>query len=242
MIISHKFKYIFVALPRTGSNAIKKELKKYYLGEEILSHHALYRDFIKIASPEEKKYKVIMGIRNPLDCTVSSYYKYLSDHRNIYGSQKFYNLGRMRKYVRYYLDGWRYRYVALENSSFDSYLLKFYKFPYSNWSILDKERVDFFLRYETLSEDFSKFLEFMGIDKVRDLPIVNRTEGRPLHFIELYSKPETIIRAKKVFAAFMKQWGYSFPKEWDGYPESKFYNALFPASNFILKIYWCYLR
>ena len=30
MIISHQYKYVFVALPRTGTTAIEKEFKELY--------------------------------------------------------------------------------------------------------------------------------------------------------------------------------------------------------------------
>ncbi len=56
MIISHKHKYLFVELPRTGSTAIYEELCQHYDGTQILFRHATYDDFLKVASEEEKKY------------------------------------------------------------------------------------------------------------------------------------------------------------------------------------------
>ena len=67
MIISHKYKYLFVELPLTASTAVSKELRENYDGESILYKHATYHEFLKIASPEEKKYFVFSGMCNPLD-------------------------------------------------------------------------------------------------------------------------------------------------------------------------------
>lgn len=52
MVISHKYEYLFVELPRTGTTAIHNELLEKYDGQGILSKHANYRDFLKIASEE----------------------------------------------------------------------------------------------------------------------------------------------------------------------------------------------
>src|SRR3989344_2092106 len=56
MIISHKYKYVFIELSRTASEAISCELCEFYAGERILWKHASYRDFEKIAGSKEKKY------------------------------------------------------------------------------------------------------------------------------------------------------------------------------------------
>ncbi len=42
MIISHKYKYLFIELPRTGTTAISKELRERYAGELIYEKHTKY--------------------------------------------------------------------------------------------------------------------------------------------------------------------------------------------------------
>ena len=54
MIISHKYKYVFVGLPLAASTAISKELCEQYDGKAILAKHSIYQDFLKIATEEEK--------------------------------------------------------------------------------------------------------------------------------------------------------------------------------------------
>ena len=56
MVISHRFKYLFIETPQTGSWAIRDELIKNYHGLPILSKHSVFSEFLEIASEEEKTY------------------------------------------------------------------------------------------------------------------------------------------------------------------------------------------
>ena len=79
MIISHQHKYIFIGLPLAASTAISKELCEKYGGKPILAKHSIYQDFLKVATKEEKSYKVLACSRNPLDISVSQYSKMMSN-------------------------------------------------------------------------------------------------------------------------------------------------------------------
>ena len=68
MIISHKYRFVFVGLPFSASSAISKELNLMYEGKARLSKHSLYQDFLKDAEAEEadeaiddKVYQVSIG-------------------------------------------------------------------------------------------------------------------------------------------------------------------------------------
>ena len=54
MIISHKYKFVFIGLPFSASSAITKDLYDKYEGEVFLRKHALYQDFIRYANEQEK--------------------------------------------------------------------------------------------------------------------------------------------------------------------------------------------
>ena len=49
MIISHKYKFLFIGLPFSASSAITKELHKEYEGKPCLRKHSLYHEFLKVA-------------------------------------------------------------------------------------------------------------------------------------------------------------------------------------------------
>ncbi len=242
MIVSHKHKYVFIALPRTASNAVSKELVECYAGEQALSHHSLYRDFLYSANESEKDYRSFIAVRNPLDSAVSAYFKYRTAHHDIYSNPKVTKVGRMRRYVRYFTDTRRYQYVTDTKASFDDFFLRFYHLPYADWSMLDREKFTHIIRYENLQDDFSRVLSGLGIDQERPLPMRNKTNKVSNGFLEMYKRPETIIRAKRVFAPFMKIWGYEFPEEWSTYKESRVSEVVFPVVAGAYGLYWKYLR
>ena len=64
MVISHENKYVFVEFPRTGSTSISRELVQCYGGKRILRKHSSYNEFLKKATPEERKYFVFSSDRN----------------------------------------------------------------------------------------------------------------------------------------------------------------------------------
>ncbi len=217
MIISHKHRFVFVQLPRTGCTAISKELIEFYEGQQILKKHSNYGHFLKKATPDEQKYFVFSGIRNPLDRTVSDYVKYVTNHLGEYTDPK--KLAHMARGRRYSLRRWyflkRFRYVQGNKATFEQYFLKFFRWPYDDWSCLDHHRFGSIIRFENLQEDFGKILERLNITPARPIPVYNKTEGKQgKSFWDYYSSPEVRDRARAVFGPFMAKWGYSFPADW----------------------------
>ena len=75
MIISHKYKFLFIGLPFSASSAITKDLHAKYEGEPYLRKHSLYHEFIKIATKKEKDYFVFAVLRNPMEIVITTYSK-----------------------------------------------------------------------------------------------------------------------------------------------------------------------
>jgi len=238
MIISHKHKYLFVELPRTGSTAISRELRQYYDGAPILHKHATYNDFLKIATAEEKKYFVFAGIRNPLDDAVSLYFKLESDHHKIWtDSLKKKRNKRLIDYVRLSM----FRFIKNRKADFPSYFKKYYKLPYNNWSELSHRGFDFLIHFENLQDDFADALRLIGIESIRPLPVVNKTDKRDKDYVSYYT-PEIIPRAKRVFGPYMNHWGYRFPPEWGDTSIPWWTQLEFEFFNLFRRFYWRYLR
>jgi hypothetical protein len=231
MIISHKHKYLFVELPRTGTTAIHDELIKHYDGEEILNKHSTYRDFLKIATEEEKKYFVFSCIRNPMDRIVSLYLK-LKNPAGQFKNPHY----RKSKSISALIFNRRLNYIHKYNPPFSEYFKKFYKMPYDDWSSLDHHRFNFLLRFENLNDDFKALLKKIGLEEVRELPIVNKTNFKN-KYLE-YFTPDTYKRACKVFGPFMSKFGYEFPPEWGSYNLTKWDFFKYNIWSSILKIYW----
>lgn len=209
MVISHRYKYVFIELPRTGSTAISKELQEFYDGERILKKHARYSEFLAQASDEEKKYFAFSGIRNPMDRTLSFYFKLKNDHKNRFSSMK-----SKKEYLKDIYFKRLYDLVQDPNVTFQDYFLKRFTLPYDDWSSLDHHRMNAIIRFENMTEDFDATLRNIGIEPVRQLPKGNATKGREEAGFESYFEPVKD-HAVKIFGPFMKQSGYEFPAEWN---------------------------
>lgn len=233
MVISHKYRYLFIELPKTGSSAIHHELIKKYEGKRILQKHSLYHHFLRVASPEEKRYFVFSTIRNPLDETVSRYFGYKMDWQLGFRNLKAAN--RRHLVSRYHER--RYSYIHENEADFPAYFRRFCRLPYSNASSLAHDRFDFILRFEHLANDFEELLQILNIAQIRPLPRENVTPGRSEDFLSYYV-PSIRERARYVFGPFMNRWGYEFPDEWGDSTVSRFAWYNFRLINLVRKIYW----
>jgi hypothetical protein len=238
MIISDKYKYVFVEYPRTGTTAVSKELCQNYYGRRILRKHSAYQEFLRIASPEEKKYFVFTSVRNPLDDAVSHYFKLRTDHRERYTDrEKVLNGKRLAEYFDVFL----FRYIQKNDVDFPTYFRKFYVIPYNTWSTISIKRYNYIMRFENLTDDFASVLKRLGIAAIRPLPQRNVTGDRKKEYWTYYT-PEIIPRARRIFGPFMKQWGYEFPKEWGEQPVSFWNQAEYEFFTLFRRVYWSVLR
>jgi hypothetical protein len=240
MVISDKYRYVFVELPRTGSTAVSRELRELYDGRGILHKHATYQEFLDVATEEQKEYFAFGGIRNPLDDAVSLYFKLLNDHKLAYSNIE--NAGLFRRLI--YAFRWRqFRFVQAEKAGFSDFFLKFYRWPYDNWSCISHSRLDCIIRFERLADDFSRAVSGFGATAARPLPVKNKTVGRNMHFSEYYDA-RAISRAKWVFGVYMERWGYDFPSEWgaEGTRPSWWNRQIGGSLNVFRRFYWRHLR
>jgi hypothetical protein len=263
MIISHRYRYVFVELPRTASTAISHELRDRYDGISILEKHSLYQRFLRDASEDEKRYFVFSGIRNPLDDAVSRYFKLKTDHHDRFTNpvKAKYAVGSRRAELAMRgdpdairevkarkrspvdrLENRRFRYVAARGADFPTFLERYYRLPYDNWSRLSHRDFDYVIRFEHIQEDFAAVLRMLGIEQERPLPISNRTSDKEMAFWEYYSTPGSIERAKRVFGPFMERWGYAFPEAWGPSEVSAWDRFLFDAMAIPRSTYWRWFR
>jgi hypothetical protein len=239
MIISHKHKYIFVQLPRTGTTSIGKALVNQYDGERASQYqkHVTYDKFLRHATDAEKDYFVFSCIRNPLDKTASLYFKYKSDHHDYLapkskGRENFLAAAKRRR---------EFRFVRDSQADFGSFFRRFYRLPYDDWSCLSHQGFDYIIRFENLEEDFAKVLEMLRLEPRSALPESNRTAKDSSAFLELYT-PDLRGRAKWVFGPYMEKWGYKFPSEWGNSRVTASSRLMHSVANIGRKLYWRYLR
>lgn len=240
MIVSHRHRYVFVELPRTGSWAIHHELREHYDGVPVLEKHTPYHRFLRGATEEERGYFVFAGIRNPLDEAVSLYFWEKNDRAGHYTDPS--KLRRRGGHVSK-ADLRRFRYLRERGADFATYFERFYRhwkihrYPYDNYTCLDHHRFDYVIRFERLQEDFSRVLDLLGIEPVRPLPVVNRTPGKEGDFRAFYP-PEIRERAVRVFGPYMERWGYEFPPDWDVGRPPLWSRVAFRALRPVRRFYW----
>lgn len=240
MIISDKYKYVFIEFPQTGCSAVGRELMEQYDGRRILFKHAQLHEFMKNATEDEQKYFTFSTIRNPMDVVVSKYFKYLSDHEN-YAEKKVQH-GRMRRLIMPKYEEARRDFIVNNDASFEDFFLKYYTLPYSAWSILSHHKLQYLMRFENLSEDFNEVLLRIGAEPKRPLPLFNKTGQKKKHFSEYYESKKARERAIEIFGPYMREWGYEFPAHWEETSSVKPADGMYRLVNSFRKIYWRVLR
>lgn len=245
MVISDKHRFVFVNLPQTASTAISRELVDQYGAREFCFKHALYRtDYLKAANAEQRKYRVISGLRNPMDITVSTFFKVRSDHEGRYSNTRANKIkhGFLRKHIMLWWNGRSNREINEKGLSFSEWFMRNHKVPYASWSILDHKRFDKVIRYEHLQEDFSEARRILGVKQTRPLPVGNKTakEGKP--FTEHFDTDDARRRAKFVFGPYMEEFGYRFPLAWDHIKVPRRALLAYRSLNLLRRLFWLYLR
>ena len=238
MIVSHVHRYVFVELPRTGSTAIRQELRELYDGVPVLEKHATYLDFLRQATPAEREYFSFAAVRNPLDDAVSRYFKLRTDHKARYSGGGRKKRGHVLNRI---IDARMYRFIEGADADFARFFRRFYVLPHDTWASLSHAKLDYVMRFEHLAEDFDTALRRMGIEPKRPLPIVNSTGARRRSFEDYYT-PDLYPRARRVFGPYMQRWGYQFPAAWGLAPPSTLHEAEYLLYSAAAKLYWRFLR
>lgn len=239
VMISHEHRFVFVELPRTGSTAIRHELRDTYGATPILHKHATYQEFLRRATPEEKKYFVFSGIRHPLDDAVSLYFKLRTDHKSKRTDPD--RAPKNRRLLYRLRDDAMFRYIQRDDADFSTFFLKFYRLPFDTWASLSHRDFDYVIRFERLADDFAAALRRIGIEPVRPLPVVNRTSSRDRDWSTYYSSAAQR-RARRVVGPYMERWGYEFPASWSVEPPSRVHHIQYEVFSFFARIYWRFLR
>jgi len=236
MIISHKYRYLFIEIPETASWAIRNELCEYYAGEPILHKHASYIEYYRTAPRDQLDYFVFATVRNPLDCLVSRYIKY--KHPKPINSTAN---EMVDKLIVDYADFKRYKDILDHDLSFSQYFKKYHLRPVSEMIDLSSNRLDYVIRYENLQDDFGIVLKKLQIKPVRPIPMVNKTKGKDRSYVDYY-EPEVIGQAKRVCGPFMKKWGYEFPESWGPHSYSWIDEVEYTLLNKLKYIYMTNIR
>lgn len=233
MILSDTHRYVFIQQPHTACTAIQAELREHYGGRKVAEKHATWADFMRIATPAQRRYFAFSGIRNPLDEAVSMYFKYKTDWKSKYSRRTQDQTLSPAQQAAYEL-------VVAEDADFAHYLRRVYRRAWDNDTLIHHKRMDQVIRFEHLQEDFSRTLARLGLEQVRPLPLVNKTSERG-SYLDYY--PEELRPfAAEVFGPFMRKWGYPLPAEWVGVTIPRAAIIEYKVRGFWRYVYRRYLR
>ena len=234
MIVSDKYKYVFIGLPFSASSAISKDLCDKYEGKPYLRKHSLYSDFKKQTNKSKLKYRVFAVLRNPMEITITSYEKLKSNPNNIYTNSILFkeNGGHISKKQRK-----KYNFIKKNQATFQEFFLEFYKYPYDNLASLTIDDCDFIIRYDKLQEDYLKVLKKIGVKNPTELPVKNKSKTK-LSDITSYFNSEIRERSVSVFGPFMMKYNFKFPKNYGETKVHKKYIIKFKVLGFLRKLFY----
>ena len=204
MRISHKHKFIFIAIPKTGSTVIRNYLDAYSDIKGNSSNLSPYYHHVKASSL--KSY----FLKNNLNW--SSYYKF-SFVRNPFArlvSQYFYWLkvadSDPQKHNKQFHDNCIF--VKQNAKSFNDFILKpdfegMHEHPQTSWFTDD---MNFVGKLENLQSDFNRVCNDIGIP-VKSLQKTNKTNHT--HYTDYYNE-STISFVTKKYADEINKFNYSF--------------------------------
>ena len=209
MRISHKYKYIFISVSKTGSTSVRNILKDY---SDILSnddknspyyHHTssdkLKQYFQETAQCWDDYFKFTF-VRNPYDRVVSWWNYIKSTYK---AQQKGKPKNTTEEWQKFCAE------VMTNHNNFKSFILA-RKLPRSaSEFIFDKDEnnlLDFIGKLENLQEDFDVVCDKIGIPP-QQLPHVNKTKHK--HYTEYYDDETREIVAEK-YAKDIEYFGYEF--------------------------------
>ena len=113
---------------------------------------------------------------------IGMYFKYKNDLDQRFSSGRKRPGKWLRKSLAKNRDAVRYQFIIQNNADFETYFLKFFKWPYSNWSIIHHKKMAHLIRFEHLVEDYRKVFTAVGIPITRDLPQANKTPEKKADF------------------------------------------------------------
>lgn len=215
-MISHKYKFIFVHIPKTGGMSIANLIGREALPVNLLTGddywtdiHGKYFHYVgRYGQDTWDKYYKFAFVRNPWDRLVSCF-SYLTGGGNNRFDKKLSD-----RYIKKY-EGDFTRFVK-EFVAADRIKYLFHMHPQHEF-ICDRAGrvlVDFVGKLENIREDFNKICDHFGVPRYT-LPHINQTQRKLNHFTDYYNDETREIVADK-YSRDIELFGYKFEKKKGG--------------------------
>ena len=188
MTYSDDYKYIFLAVPKTGSRTIQEHLQHHGIrsAKGWDPNHDTYEQVKeKLGEDKCKEYFTFAFFRNPWAMLISHFF--FNKHKHRYPEDK--------KSVIQWLNTYR---------SPDPYV------PY----LFDKEgnlALDFIGKLEHLNRDFNGVCDRLGLPQPRQTTHIGKqTPSKRLHYTEYYETPALINKVRNMFSQSLSVLNYEF--------------------------------
>lgn len=216
MILSHKYKFIFIAVPKTGTISIEEALKKSIPVKSC--GYDIFKD--DICPPEARRglirrHSTASQLREALGEIFSNYFKACFVRNPWDWVVSIYHFARRHPMIPQFLedgseDPWYPFVEASKKISFKDFIFSFR----SKWrgylsDISDehgKVLVDFVGRFENIQMDFNRMCQQIGVE-VGQLTHCNRSNRGP--YQEYYDN-ETRDMIARIYSKEIKMFGYCF--------------------------------
>ena len=179
MIISHKYKFIFIRIPKTGSTSIENFCKMIdkdsIISDETKAPYGHYTaSQLKniVTEKQWKEYFKFCFIREPNSWVISQYR---------YNLQYYYKFEQLQiildknKKLRLPEDN-----ILTEKDIIKLYILLDCWFSYSNQIQYIDEQIDFIGKFENLQEDLNKILKILNINTEYKIEHLNKSNSQKL--------------------------------------------------------------
>jgi hypothetical protein len=193
---------LFVHVPQTGGTAVRRYLVDNLGGVQVAPTHQVWEQ-VAPRLPRPDRLRVMTAIRHPMDQTVSSYHKLVTDHHSEF-SRGVASQRRLQQRDH----------VVMGDGGFESWFLRYRTRVFSPRWLGSVRRSTWVLRFENLEDDLHAALRSAGVSDVEPLDRVNSTQRERTALGVDFRSVRARRRAARVFGPFMSEFGYEHPQEW----------------------------
>ena len=223
MLISHKYKFIFLKSMKTASSSVFSFFTPYCISPEALKFFDYANNYKSIGGFTDPTEYGIVGREKkhlkPFDHPLHVHAKYVRDYVNSLNPNmwnEYFKFTTVRNpwdlcvsryffHVNFYVE-------KIKFNKFIKNMHQLNNISYPFYRINGKYVCDFYIRYEQLKEDIAKACDIVGItDYNFDNLISKHSNYRPknLHYSEMYNK-ETKNLVADLYADDIKKFDYKF--------------------------------
>ena len=215
-MISHDNKFIFIQIPKTGSDSVcacllsmlgKRDMMRELSNPELFmrkNHHSTLEQILTTGDSDISDYYTFTFVRNPFDRVLSEYLyipKYLKQVETgiiprICDNLKGYKSDKFKKQFKTFKD-----YVTRDDGLIFIDLHDKQQIKYT-----ESGRMDFIGRFENLQQDFNIVCDKTGLPR-QQLPHYNKTRHK--HYTEYYDDETRQIVAER-YAKDIERFDYEF--------------------------------